>query len=434
MHASRKIFLGAFMMLFLVSCKGKNVQIIDETSNQFVTYENDDSNSIEEGKIKVKQGFDSKYHVVENGQVYFRRYSTESISKGDVLGKYYEVKTVPKSLVSLDEEGNLVEMFVDNGYGSIFLVDGRLFSQCIVEDGSSRVYSCTLSGDKRVQWESCEILDQAEAGFLVCKTNNDGLIIIDNKEEKRIVEESVEYQGCFNNVIYYSSQRGKEVQLYSVDLQGVQNKIISVSVSEAEEKGQYDSNEIEIRNLDVCGEYVSFVAGNYGSEGAYYGGLIVLCKYDGTEKKFFCSDSTKKSFVRDGDNQALLFEDNEKVVCEVLKGEIRQEFERVPRYSILDVYHSVSGYDMETKKKEDYLTEKEYEELLKEIEGDQEYQCDFNEIKYAEIIDNKLFFNIVLEKADTSKDIGWRAYYERVVTYEYMKYLNAGTIIQLYSY
>ena len=125
MHASRKIFLGAFMMLFLVSCKGKNVQIIDETSNQFVTYENDDSNSIEEGKIKVKQGFDSKYHVVENGQVYFRRYSTESISKGDVLGKYYEVKTVPKSLVSLDEEGNLVEMFVDNGYGSIFWVDGR---------------------------------------------------------------------------------------------------------------------------------------------------------------------------------------------------------------------------------------------------------------------------------------------------------------------
>lgn len=389
--------------------------------------------SIERVDSDTARSFSSKYHIEIDNKIYFRQYSSDSILEGDVLGYYSEVKSAPKRFVSLDEDGKLADVFEDNGYGSIYLLEGRLFSQCMTQDGS-RVYSCDLTGKNKTMWSSWEILDQAEDGFLICKTSNDGLAVIDSIEEKIVVEEAVQYQGCFDNIIYYSIQKKDTVELHSVDSEGNKKQIITVSVKDVTSKGSYDSNTINIGGLDVCGEYMAFAAGDYQSYGSYYGGVIALCKLDGIEKTLFYSESSSHSFYNEGKKTAFLYEQDEEVKWEELSVEMLETFKRIPTYGVLDAYHSVSGYIMHSDWKETYLYENEYEELLAEIEKAQKYQYDYHEIKNAEILGNKLFFNIVLEKADPSKDIGWRAYYERVATYEYVKDLGTGEIRLLYVF
>lgn len=424
-------------LFYCVSCRKVDADDLKQENNNSIIVAEDDENIAKDEKDieeQNKENYDSKYHFAYENKIYFRQYSAEAVLEGNVLGNYSENKTARKYLVSFDKDGRLTKVFEDFGYGSIYISFDKFYSQCIGENGRSNVYSCDLTGENRNIWEAEKILDKSESGFLICKTDSDGLTIINNNREQLLIEDSVKYQGCFNNIIYYSIQRENIVELYSVDVNGIKRKVTEVRVSEVIEKGDYYSEIVEVGNLDVCGEYIAFAAGDYGNDNAYFGGVIVLCKVDGTEKKVFYSETPTNSFICDGSEIALLYGRKEDIQCEVIRGRKEGNYEFLPIYSEINQRNSVIGYIKHTGKKETYLSEQEYKQLLSKIEVTLQYQYDFHEIKNAEIIDNKLFFNIVLEKADSTKDIGWRAYYERVATYEYVKDLETGVIKIIYSY
>ena len=408
-----------------------------EYNNQKITMQEFEAmvDKIEFVDSDTEKSFSSKYHIQVDDKIFFREYSAMTVSEGDVLGGYSEVKKASKKLVYLNEENQVRYAFTDDGYGSIYWADDCFFSQCITDDGS-RVYSCDLKGHDKKMWSSTEILDQAEDDFLICKTQEDGLAVIAENKEKVLVQEEVEYQGCFDNIIYYSVQKKGMVELYSVDIEGSQSKIATVTVKEVLEKGSYYSDNIDIGSLDVCCEYVAFNAGNYGNEGVCYGGVTVLCKHDGTGKKLYYSEPPQFCFYNKGNKMAFLYKEDEEVKWERLSGKLPEEltdsFDCIPQYYVLTSEHSVNGYILHEDFKETYLYDDEYEQLLEQINGLQYEEYDEHSIKNAEILDNKLFFNIVLEKANPSKDIGWRAYYERAGTFEFVKDLKTHEIKMLY--
>lgn len=424
-----------------VEFEGERYQASDrfEYNNQTITMQEFEAmvDRIERVDTDTEKSFSSKYHIEVDDKIFFREHSSATVLEGGVLGEYSEVKEASKRLVYLDEENQVMYAFTDDGYGGIYWANDRFFSQCITDAGS-RVYSCDLKGYDKKIWSSSEILDQAEDDFLICKTQENGLAVIAEDTEKVLVQGDVQYRGCFDNIIYYSIRKKGMVELYSVDIEGSQRKIATVTVKEVLEKGVYYSNDIEIGSLDVCGGYVAFNAGNYGPEGAYFGGVIVLCKQDGTDKKLFYSEQPQFHFYNKGNRLALMYKQNEKVKWESLLEKISEEvmdgFTNIPQDYVLITEHSVYGYILHENFEETYLYDYEYEELLEQINEWNGGEYDIHSIKNAEIIDNKLFFNIVLEKADPSKDIGWRGYYERVETFEYVKDLKTHEITMLYRF
>ena len=408
-----------------------------EYNNQKITMQEFEAmvDKIEFVDSDTEKSFTSKYHIEVDDKIFFREYSFMSVLEGGVLGEHLEVKDASKRLCFLNEENQVMYAFTDNGYGSIYWSNEQFFSQCITGEGS-RVYSCDLKGHNKKTWSSSEILDQAEDDFLICKTQENGLSVIAENKEKVLVHGQVQYQGCFDNIIYYSVQKKGMVELYSTDIVGSQKKITTVTVKEILERGTYDSDNIELGRLDVCGEYVAFNAGNYGNEKAYFGGIIVLCKQDGTGKKLHYSEQPQFCFYNKGNKMAFLYKQGEEEKWEILEGKLSKEttdnFDPIPQYFDLMADHSVYGYILHENFKQTYLYDFEYEELLEQINGLQFEEYDCHNIKNAEIIDNKLFFNIVFEKANPSKDIGWRAYYERVGTFEFVKDLKTHEIKMLY--
>lgn len=376
--------------------------------------------NIQRVDTETEKSFESKYHIESENKIYFREYSKNSILEKSKDGNYYEIKDMPKAFVELNENGELTRLFEDDGYGSIYLFDGNLYSQCIKENGKSKVYSCDLNGKNRREWESEEILEQAENGVLICKTGNEGLAIIDGSGERVIVEESIQYQGCYDTTIYYAEKNDKTIDLYSMDVEG---KGENVSCTFEFEK------DINIVAFDVCGNYFAFAAGEYIDGKEYRNGVIILCKKDGSEVKRFYSDSLKFSFYNEGIKTAFLYEEDETVKWEVLGKEMYYEtFEHIYEYRILDTNHSISGYLLHTDDEKTYLYEFEYDELCKKIKGLNKYKSDFMEISNAEIIGNLLFFDIVLEESETDN------YRKHIATFGYVKNLSTREIIQLYEY
>lgn len=100
-------------------------------------------------------------------------------------------------------------------------------------------------------------------------------------------------------------------------------------------------------------------AGNYGAEGAYFGGVIVLCKCDGTGKKLYYSELPQFCFYNKGNKMAFLYKQDEEVKWMRLSGKLSEEvtdgFDRIPQYYVLTTEHSVYGYILHEDFEETYL-------------------------------------------------------------------------------
>ena len=393
------------------------------------------------------------------GKIYFRQYSDEDMEEGALWAEFAPIADTEKELMCMEPDGSVTQVGVDYGYGALFIVNGRIYSQKYTNTGNI-IYSCALDGSDVTEYAfskggvySGEVY-AAKDGKVICKTAGEGgLAYIDAQtgQEHILVDTCVYYlDATAEEVFYFDYQKTGETDedeptLYSVDYEGNINPLKTITCEEYLEYadddlfGQYP---IDIPYFEIVGDELYFAAGSYNGNGHMYsGGPIYSMKKDGSDcrvEAFY--DDYYFYLYDDGENRAVYFYDNESEPhqCSVkgLLGKVPQDivipadvaydrpFVNNKAGSIL-FYPDTSGtcYML--------LTKKEAEELSIELYVDYSREQKISDIEY---LSGKLFFTVTDLTYSTEYSIGWRDGYERGRSVCYCKDLESGEIRMLYEY
>lgn len=400
---------------------------------------------------------ENKLYAEWDGNIYFRQYSDEDMEDGALWASFGEIADSEKELMCLSPDGEFTQVGTDHGYGSMYIVDGRLYSQKYEEreDGlSSRVYSCKLDGSDMRAYDSNEVL--AVCGDkIICYGAGwgPGLTIIDVKtgEERTLTDgsenswEQARYLDATDDEIFFyrifiQERDGEDkicdTVLYSVDYDGNVRELTTLT---------HERYALSIVCFEILGDMLYFSAGFYeGSAVVYQGGPICSINKDSSEfKEEVLARDEYFYLYDDGINRVLYCNPSDErgglaeVVPIVLRGEIPEgitiracfssydrPFEHAASGSLL-YYPDTSGVCYEL------LTGEEREEIT-----DEAYVPGYlgQTVRNIEYVDGKLFFTIDDGIYNPDKNIGWRDYYDRGRTACYCKDMKNGEIRLLYEY
>ena len=296
---------------------------------------------------------ENKLYAEWNGNIYFRRYSDEDIEKGALWANFGDIPDTEKELMCLTPDGELTQVGTDYGCGTMFIVNGRLYSQrrTMQQTGSNSfsyytvVYSCKLDGSDVREYAASKVLavrndkvicEMPESEF-ICKLRgvdtDDGLSVIDAQTgREQILVDATSYSfphflGATEEEIFYYTHRGtyddfdrsnsgadEELVLYSVDYEGNIRELATVTGEEYLEYGSgimYGfpmDTAIYIHYFKILGDDIYFSAGaDNGSARMYSGGPIFSMKKDGSERKVEALSYDDIFYLYDdGINRALL--------------------------------------------------------------------------------------------------------------------------------
>lgn len=399
---------------------------------------------------------ENEYYAEWEDNIYFRQYSDEDMSDGALWASFIEIADSEKELMCLAPDGELTQVGTDHGYGSMYIVGGRIYSQKHDEreDGwSDRVYSCEFDGSDPREYDSAEIL-AVRGDKIICHGTGwgPGLTIIDAKtDEEHILTDSSEhtweqawYLGATEEGIYYyrifiQERDGEDTicdtVLYSVDYEGTVRELTTLT---------HERLALSINCFKILEDSLYFSAGFYdGSAIVYQGGSIYSVKKDGSGLKEEVHARDEYFYLYDdGMNRVLYCNPSDErgglaeVVPIVLKGEVPKgitlygvgsydkPFAHASVGSLL-VYPDNSGicYSLLTGKERSEITGLDY------------VPDGFTQsVSNIEYLDGKLFFTIVDGIHNPDKNIGWRDYYDRGRSACYCKDLESGEIRLLYEY
>lgn len=400
---------------------------------------------------------ENEYYAEWNGNIYFRQYSDEDIEKGALWASFIEIADSEKELMCLAPDGTLTQVGTDCGRGSMYIVNGRFYSQKYdkQEDGwSGRVYSCELDGSDIREYDSMEVL-AVRGDKIICHGTGwgPGLTIIDAKSgEERILTDSSEqvweqawFLDATDEEIYYyrifiqerdGDDKICDTMLYSMDYEGNVHELTTLT---------QERQSLSIPCFEILGDTLYFSAGFYdGSEYVYQGGPIYSIKKDGSSLKEEVYARDEYFYLYDdGINRVLYCNPNDergglgKVEPIVLKGEVPKgitmracyrpydsPFQDASTGSLL-YYPDTSGICYEL------LTGEEREEITGEAYVPGYFA---QAIRNIECLDGKLFFTVVNVIYNPDENIGWREYYNRGRSACYCKDLESGEIRLLYEY
>ena len=400
---------------------------------------------------------ENEYYAEWDGNIYFRQYSDEDMEKGALWGSFGEIAGSEKELMCLVPDGTLTQVGMDYGHGSMYIVNGRLYSQKYdeQEDGwSGRVYSCKLDGSDIREYDSNEVL-AVRGDKIICHGTGwgPGLTIIDaNTGEEHILTESSEqvweqawYLEAAEEEIYYyrifiqerdGVDKICDTVLYSMDYEGNVHELTTFT---------QERHSLSIICFEILGDTLYFSVGFYdGSEYVYQGGPIYSMKKGGSGLKeevhardeyFYLYDDgiSRVLYCNPSDERGGLA----KVAPIVLKGEIPKDitmrvcfkpydrpFQDASTGSLL-YYPDTSGICYEL------LTGEEREEITGEAYVPGSFAQAIRNIEY---LDGMLFFTVVNRIYNPDGNIGWREYYNRGRSACYCKDLESGEIRLLYKY
>ncbi len=410
---------------------------------------------------------ENKMYAEWEGSIYFRQYSDEDMEEGALWAEFAPIADTEKELMCMEPDGSVTQVGVDYGYGALFIVNGRIYSQKYTNTGSI-VYSCALDGSDVTEYAfskggvySGEVY-AAKDDKVICKTAGEGgLAYIDAQtgQEHILVDTCVYYlDATAEEVFYYGYQKTDEDEptLYSVDYEGNISPLKTITCEEYLEYadddlfGQYP---IDIPYFVTLGDELYFAAGSYNGNGHMYsGGPIYSMKKDGSDCRVEAFSYDYWFYLYDdGENRALYFESFEEdngiaVGDEAMRrislfgeppenvipwrslygsyDEPRVYLGQNPTDSIL-FYPDTSGVCYVL------LTQEESEELgiRSLVDG-----CEAQKIWDIEYLNGKLFFTVTDLVYSTEYSIGWRDGYERGRSACYCKDLESGEIRLLYEY
>ena len=408
---------------------------------------------------------ENKLYAAWDGKIYFRQYSDEDMEEGGLWSEFGAIADTEKELMCIEPDGSIVQVGTDFGYGSMFIVDGRIYSQKYMETGTDTeyiVYSCALDGSDVTEYVFSKGGVSGEVyvvkdGKVICKTAGEGLAYIDTQTDQEyiLVDTCVYYlDATEEEVFYYGYQENDETDesdltLYSVDYEGHISPLKTITREEyIEYMDEYTEgwgdilcqDAIDIPYFEILGDELFFAAGSYnGNAHMYSGGPIYSMKKDGSDCKAetFSYDSWFYLYD-DGESRAIYYNESGMDQCSAvsLLGNVSQDIV-IPEYVAYDkpFMHNTTGsilfYPDTSGTCYMLLTEEECEELSIELYVDGSRVQKISDIEY---LDGKLFFTVTDLTYSTEYSIGWRDGYERGRSVCYCKELESGIIRVLYEY
>lgn len=421
---------------------------------------------------------ENKLYAAWDGKIYYRQYSDEDMEEGGLWADFDPVADTAKELMCMEPDGSVLQVGVDYGFGEMFIVCGRIYSQKCTEqqrnDGDDRlrdyvVYSCALDGSDMREYDSTRVL-AAKGDRIICQTMNHGLSFIDARtgEEHVLMEQYAGYLEADEEELfcfYYPKDAGEDsydVTLCSLDYEGNLHELKSITRKEyADCMGGEDfldwlmfETPIDIPCFKIAGEDLYFSAGSYNGTGSMYtGGPIYSMKRNGRRCRIEAVSFERYFYLYDdGINRSLycapIDEETSRVLDKIqsirLYG-VEQDIElRMPYRPYEEPYvHTV--YDQESYPVGELvmiypdtagicyilLNLQDSEELGIRTHVDGQVVQQLDEIEY---LDGKLFFTVTDLVYSTKYSIGWRDGYERGRSECYCKDLDSGEITLLYEY
>ncbi len=402
---------------------------------------------------------ENKLYAAWDGKIYFRQYSDEDMEEGGLWSEFDAIADTEKELMCMESDGSIVQVGADFGYGSMFIADGRIYSQkyTVTEEYNEIiVYSCALDGSDVIEYAfskdgvySGEVYAVKDSK-VICKTARGGLAYIDTKtgQEHILVDTNVYYlDATEEEVFYYGYQKNDETEesdltLYSVDYEGNINPLKTITREEyieyADELLCQDA--IDIPYFEILGDELYFAAGSYnGNAHMYSGGPIYSMKKDGSDCKAETFSYDYRFYLYDdGKSRAVYYNESGLDQCSAVSlfGDVPQDIV-IPEYVAYDkpFMHNPTGsilfYPDTTGTCYMLLTEEECEELSIELYVDGSRVQKISDIEY---LNGKLFFTVTDLTYSTEYSIGWRDGYERGRSVCYCKELESGNIRVLYEY
>lgn len=410
--------------------------------------------------LSALPAMENRMYALWDGNVYFRQYTDESFEKGGLWAIFDPIAGAEKALMCMEPDGEVVQTGTDYGSGSMFIANGRIYSQRC-QEGTYKVYSCGLDGRDVEEYSSSYVL-ATRNGRIICQTAEGGLSFIDTnidaktEREHVLVEESAHYlDATEEEVFFYGYQKSEETEseelvLCAVDYEG------TVSVLKMFTRQEY----LDCMGSDVLYEYpmdipcfqrlgdtLYFSVGSYnGNAHMYSGGPIYSMERDGSS---FCVEATSYEqfffLYDDGENRILYYKDPDiRATSEDagirpinLRGTAQPDIILPPPYTAYDEprvhgkSNSILWYPDNSGVCYVLLTEEESTALSIDAYVDGRYVQAIEDIEY---VDGRIFFTVTDLTYNPDSSIGWRDYYDRGRSACYCKDAESGEIRLLYEY
>lgn len=277
----------------------------------------DDLSLLEEMKYT-----DSTY-ACRDGKLYYRRYHENSFEEAAMWGNYDSVSGTEKEIVRIDEDGAETVLFIDKGYGDMYLLNDRFYMTEMAtrnEDGAvyhqKRLYSVDMQGEDRIDYGYGGIfaIDETRNIIVMEIIEEEGFcyyaLNYKTGEKKRMLPSEDDYShyiGAYRDGwLYYERINWSDAgvfELWAVSVEGERRKIIAIA-SELNQRSVGFKEHIQ--NIKADGERIYFIVGGYdGSAGEFQGGKLISIKPDGTDYKavetpgdtYYVSHDNGKTFL-----------------------------------------------------------------------------------------------------------------------------------------
>ncbi|MDE7249626.1 MAG: hypothetical protein K2N82_07010, partial [Lachnospiraceae bacterium] len=261
-------------------------------------------------------------YAYQDGKVYYRKYHEDSYEETALWANYDFIPGTQKEIVCIDSDGKETELFTDEGYGDIYLINDRFYmtdGEFHVEMGSaySQLYSVDMQGNDRIDYGDGKILAiDRERNIIILKMREqDGVgyyvMNYETGEKKAMLSE---YDGAHNTFeayqdgwLYYSKVKMMDSveRLCAVSLEGEHRELIALT-SDINKEESYPYRE-GILHVEVDKDRIYLIFGGYGgSASVFQGGILISIKLDGTD---YMAVETRGDFfyVSHNDGKTLVY-------------------------------------------------------------------------------------------------------------------------------
>lgn len=413
--------------------------------------------------LSALPAMENRMYALWDGKVYFGQYTGESLEKGGLWAYFEPIEGAEKALMCMEPDGEIIRTGTDYGDGSMFIANGRIYSQRR-QGETYKVYSCGLDGKDVEEYSSSYVL-AARDGRIICRTAEGGLSFIDTNIETNIdaetgrehvlVEESAHYlDATEEEVFYYGYQKSNETEseelvLCAVDYEGtisVLKMFTSQEYMDCMGEDAWYEYPMDIPYFKRLGNTLYFSAGSYnGNAHMYSGGPIYSMERDGSGCRVEAISYGQFFYLYDdGENRILYYKDPDiRTTSEDtgirpinLRGTAQRDItlplpDRAYDEPYMHESNSILWYPDTSGVCYVLLTEEESAALSIDEYVDGSWMQAIEDIEY---VGGRIFFTVTDLTYNWENSIGWRDYYERGRSACYCKDIESGEIRLLYEY
>jgi len=427
---NKKLILGVMAAIVILSgftaCKDKEIENnISSVSGEIETVV--DNNTYNNGELFVRY----------KGKTYYREYNNSDIEESGIGGNYgyrKDLKTL-KYINAISDNGKIENVFEDNGFGQIYILDDRFYLETY-----NKIYSVNMKGKEYIEFGKGMYIGCDEKNHKIYyKNGNNNMIYYINTQTLRITKVG-DYNPFLidNDILFYKdvSELGK-IKISSLDIKT--NEIKEICILDNSEQETYD-----IADVKKYGEKLCVSTGYYaGSLGTYSDSKLSIIDLTTNSHKVIDNNVEEELKIQDDTLYYVLIEDIEAWQTALKKVDLNTmqvssvnkivDTIEIDNNNILKNSRDLSYYD-ENLNKIEIVSEKDLDNFKEKYNisfGDEKIFIEANNI---EVTKDKIFYTIQLSRENEEYSIGWRTGYERIATEVYMYDLNSNKNTMLYMY